>query len=67
MQEINVSTNEDLDQWEDQAKGLEVIQDYEKMIRSKKKVILYVAFRQGRVSRDSKTQKDIEKWWKNLV
>ena len=49
MQETDVSENEELDQGADQAKSYEeailVIQDYKKIIKSKKKGILNIAFR----------------------
>ena len=53
LEEIDILENEELDQQADQAesheKAIPVVQDYESIIRSKKKGILNFAFRQGRI------------------
>ena len=63
MQETDVFENEELDQQADQAKGQEkaipVIQDYEQIIRFRKKGIFKVAFRQGKIF---KRFKDLERF-----
>ena len=71
LQEINVSINDELGQREDQAKShkeaILVIQDYKKIIRSKKKGILYVAFSQERIFRRFKDSERFREMIKELV
>ena len=68
IKEIDIYENEELDQWADQAKSHEeaipVIKDYEKIIRSKRKSILNVAFRKRKVFKRLKNSTKIWRYVK---